>query len=112
KTLFRIVGAYSSLRLETNGPQNKAAVVPRNGGHIAEAVRAGCHILVFVARDWPQFPAFQFVPVSERKNWIHIIIRHHVRLSRLAVKRKHDEENIVAKQPVLQVAIKGPDRRV
>ena len=57
-------------------------------------------------------PALQAVPVSQMEDGEQIVVRNHVVFSGFDVKRKQDEENFIAKQPVPDVAIKRNQRGV
>ena len=60
----------------------------------------------------PELPAVQPVAMPHIEKRIKIIVGDDVALPRLAVNRKHDEENFVAKQPVLEMAVKRNERGV
>ena len=84
----------------------------RNGRHITKPVGLRGHILVFAPDDRPNLPAVQSVAIADVDERIKIIVGDNVPFLRLAVNRKHHEENFVAKQPVLKVAIKWDHRGV
>jgi hypothetical protein len=73
----------------------------------AEAVGLRGHVLVFGADQRPELPAVHPVAVPQMEKGKKIIVRDDVPFARLAVNRKHHEENFVAIQPVLEMAVKG-----
>ena len=78
----------------------------------AKAVGVRGHVLVFIADERPELPALQAVAVPQMEKRIKIIVGDDVPFPRLAVNGKQDEENFVAKQPVLEVAVKRKKRGV
>src|SRR6266478_4308700 len=83
-----------------------------DGLDVAETVCLRRDRLLFVAGQGPKLPAAQAVAMPEMEEGINVIFSHHILLPAFDVEGKHDKENVVAEQPVFEVAIKGDERGV
>ena len=67
---------------------------------------------IFASGERPDFPAVHAIAVADGTEGIKVIIRDDILLPRLAVNRKHHDENLVARQAVFNRAVKREDSGV
>src|SRR5690242_10039020 len=65
-----------------------------------------------MTQQWPEVPPIQTIAVFRLNQRIKVIICHDVPLTGLTVQRKHDEKDLITKQPGFDMAVKWKDRRV
>src|SRR5450432_4158679 len=102
---FGIIRADAGGRFQIKRPEREEIVLTTNGFNVAETVGFGRHVFVLAADQRPELPAMQAVTMAQMEKRIEIIIGDDVALLALAVNRKQDEENVVAEQPVVEVAV-------
>src|SRR5256885_2207020 len=110
--MFGILWPEAGSLVEENGPEQKELLVAREGAHLPVVVRSSGHFSVFVSCQRPELPSPDRFAMAQVKNWIKVIVRDDILLSRLAVKRKQDKADLVAKQPVFEAPVKGNERGV
>ena|SRR5438067_2274217 len=64
------------------------------------------------ARNGPELPAFQSFSMPQVKEGVNVIVCDNVSFPALDVKGEQDEINFIAKEPVLEMAVKGDQRGV
>src|SRR5262245_45370467 len=68
--------------------------------------------LVFLAVQRPQLPSPQTIAVAQVKQWHHVIVSHDAFLMGLPPDRTKHETDLVAKQMIAHVSVKGEEREI
>src|SRR5437870_10894046 len=67
---------------------------------------------MFMPHQRPKLPATQRVSLTKVEERVNVIVSYDISFPRLAVDRKHDEKNLVAKKTILDMAIERNDRSI
>ena len=87
-------------------------VVAANRLGVAHGIGFVGESLVFGADDGPKLPAGQMIAVAQVEQGINIIVGNDVLFDGVRVNREHHKMNLVVKEAVAQVAVKGDESRI
>src|SRR4051812_39647283 len=79
---------------------------------VTPGIGCGCDFLMFMPHDRPELPSLQSIPVAQMKKRIDVVVCDHIALPGLNIDRHQNETDLVAKKPILEMAIDRKQSRV